>query len=287
MGARAIGSGTISFGLVSIPVKLYASAQPQATISFNLLHATCKSRLKQQYVCPKDDVVVGRDEIVKGYEFAKDQYVTFTDEELAALEEQASEAIEITEFLPLAAIDPVYYDKAYYLGPDKGADKAYRLLAEALRETGRAALARYAARGRQYLVLLRPMQIGLVMQQLRYADEVKSMGELGLVDTPVKDAELELAKALITRGASDEFHPERYRDEVKERVQALIRQKVEGHEITAAPTVPPRAQIIDLMEALKASLAGGPKGTAKAPVRAGVKRAAERPTRIRAKVSRK
>ena len=280
MAARAIGSGTITFGLVNIPVKLYSTGQAQATVSFNLLHKTCKGRLKQQYTCPKDDVVVPRDEMVKGYEFAKDQYVTFTDDELKALDEQATETIDITEFLPLASVDPVYYEKAYYLGPDKGADKAYRLLSTALADTDRAALAQYAARGKQYLVLLRPLQKGLVMQQLRHADEVKPFADVELTEPTLKPAELEMAKELIERGATDTFKPEQYTDEVKARMQALIQQKVDGQEITAAPSAPARGQIIDLMEALKASLQ-------KAPARSGVKPAVAKPAAARAKAARK
>ncbi len=260
MAARAIGSGTVTFGLVNIPVKLYTTGQPQSGISFNLLHRTCKSRLRQQYVCPKDETIVERGDMVKGYEFAKGQYVTFTDEELEQLEQQASEAIEITEFLPLAAVDPVFYEKAYYLGPDKGADKAYGLLTEALKKTDRAAIATYAARGKQYLVLLRPIDKGLVMQQLRYADEVKPFAEVPVGEAKVKDTELKLAMELIERGATDAFHPEQYHDEVKDRVRGIIEKKVEGEEITAQPAEAPRAQVIDLMEALKASLAGGKKG---------------------------
>lgn len=302
MAARAIGSGTITFGLVSIPVKLFSTGQSQATISFNLLHKTCKSRLKQQYLCAKEGVVVPRDEMVKGYEFAKDQYVAFTDDELKALDEQASEAIEITEFLPLASVDPVFFDKAYYLGPEKGADKAYRLLSQALAETNRAALAKYAARGKQYLVLLRPRDKGLVMQQLRYADEVKPMSEVELTDPTIKPAELALAKELIERGATDTFTPEAYTDDVKTRMQDLIQQKVDGQEISASPAAPAKAQIIDLMEALKASLQAGPKGPAKrsaagaavpadapaaTPLRAGVKPAAEKPAPKRVRAARK
>jgi len=292
MAARAIGTGTITFGLVTIPVKLFAAGEAQASVSFNLLHATCKSRLKQQYFCPKDDVVVDRGEMVKGYEFAKNQYVTFTDDELRALDEQATEAIDIVEFLPLSSVDPIYYDRAWYLGPDRGADKAYRLLGEALRQTGRVALARYATRGRQYLVLVRPLENGLVLQQLRYAEEVRPLAELGLGNPALTDAELTLAKELIERGAGEEFHPERYADDVKARVKALIQQKVEGHQITAAPAAAPRAQVIDLMEALKASLAaGGPAGTAPATpaggrARAGIKAAGKKPARARAKATR-
>ena len=257
MSARSIGSGTISFGLVSIPVKLFSATQSQAAISFNLLHAKCKSRLKQQYICPVDEnQIVERNDMVKGYEFAKDQYVTFTPEELKALEEKASQQIEISEFVPTEKIDPVYFDKAYYLGPEKGADRAYRLLAEAMRSTGRTALARYAARGKQYLVQLRPIDGGgLVMQQLMYSDEVRPFSEVEIPQGEVKPAELELAKQIIGQIAEDEFHPEKYEDDVKKRIQEQIQRKVEGQQIDLTPAEAPRTQVIDLMEALKASLA--------------------------------
>jgi len=263
MAARSIASGTISFGLVSIPVKLFSATQSQAAISFNLLHAKCKSRLKQQYICPRDEnMIVERNDMVKGYEFAKDQYVTFTPDELKALEEKASQQIEISEFVPTEKIDPVYFDKAYYLGPEKGADRAYRLLAEAMRATGRTALARYAARGKQYLVQLRPIDGGgLVMQQLMYTDEVRPFAEVEVPQGEVKPAELELAKQIIGQIAEDEFHPEKYEDDVKKRIHEQIQQKVEGHQIDLTPAEQPRPQVIDLMEALKASLAArGEKG---------------------------
>jgi DNA end-binding protein Ku len=170
MPARSIGTGTLSFGMVSIPIRTYAAGESSAAISFNLLHAKCKSRLKQQYVCPTDNEVVPRDQMVKGYEFQKDQYVTFTEDEIKAMAEEAQKAIEITEFVPASRVDPVYFDGAYYLGPDKGGEKAYRLLNEAMKKTGRAALAKWAARGKQYLVMIRPVGNGLVMQQLLYRD---------------------------------------------------------------------------------------------------------------------
>jgi DNA end-binding protein Ku len=254
MPARSIGTGTLSFGMVSIPIRLYSAGESASAVSFNLLHAKCKTRLKQQYVCPKDDEIVPRDQMVKGYEFAKDQYVTFTEEELKAMAEESQRAIEITEFVPAAAVDAVYYDGAYYLGPDKGGDKAYRLLNEAMKQTGRAALAKWAARGKQYLVLIRPSGKGLVMQQLLYADEVRPISEVPVEDAEVKETELKLAVQIIQQIARDEFHPESYEDEVRKRYHEAIQGKVEGQEITAAPEQP-RAQIIDLMEALKASLA--------------------------------
>jgi DNA end-binding protein Ku len=254
MAARSIGTGTVSFGMVSIPIRLYSAGESSAAVSFNLLHAKCKSRLKQQYICPKDNEIVPRDQMMKGYEFAKDQYVTFTDDELKAMGEESQKAIEITEFVPASQVDPVYFDGAYYLGPDKGGEKAYKLLAEAMKQTGRSALAKWAARGKQYLVLIRPTAGGLVMQQLLYADEVRSFAEVPVGDAEVKEPELKLAVQLVEQIASDEFHPENYTDEVRKRYLEAIQRKVEGQEVTTAPEAP-RAQIIDLMEALKASLA--------------------------------
>ncbi|HWW93310.1 MAG TPA: Ku protein [Vicinamibacteria bacterium] len=254
MSARSIGTGTISFGMVSIPIRLYSAGESSAAISFNLLHAKCKSRLKQQYICPKDNEIVPRDQMVKGYEFSKDQYVTFTEDELKSMAEETQKAIEITEFVPASQVDPIYFDGAYYLGPDKGGEKAYKLLAEAMKQTGRSALAKWAARGKQYLVLIRPTAAGLVMQQLLYADEVRSFAEVPVGDAEVKEPELKLAVQLVEQIASDEFHPENYTDEVRKRYLEAIQRKVEGQEVTTAPEAP-RAQIIDLMEALKASLA--------------------------------
>jgi DNA end-binding protein Ku len=255
MAPRSIGTGTISFGLVSIPVSLYLATQPSASISFNLLHAKCGSRLKQQYVCAKDGERVERDGMVKGYEFEKDRYVAFTAEELKALEELASQSIDIAEFVPERDVDPVYYDRAYHLGPGRGGAKAYRLLALALERAGKAALARYAARGKQYLVLVRARDGRLVMQQLYYADEVRSAEEVPVEEAEVKEAEVELALRLVEQTSSDAFHPERYADAVKQRMAEAIERKVAGQEIRAAAAPEPQAQVIDLMEALKASLA--------------------------------
>ena len=261
---RPLASGTISFGLVSIPVKLFSATESSAAISFNMLHAKCGGRVKQQYICPRDDnAVVPREEMVKGYEFAKDRYVTFTPDELKALEEKASQQIEIAEFVPTEKIDPVYFDKAYYLGPEKGADRAYRLLAEAMRRSGRTALARYAARGKQYLVQIRALpEGGLVMQNLMYADEIRPFSEVGVEPGEVKEQELALAKQIIEQISTDEFKPEKYEDDVRKRIQEQIQRKVEGQEIQVDEPVKAPTQIIDLMEALKASLAA--KGLAPA-----------------------
>ena len=265
MAARSIASLTVSFGLVSIPVKLFSATEASRAISFNLLHKACGSRLKQQYICIKEEVPVAREDMVKGYEFAKDQYVIFSPEELKALEEVGTHMAEITEFVPIDAVDPVYFDKAYYLGPDKGGAKPFALLASALRESKRCALGRWAARGKQYIVMIRPVEDGLVMQQLLYAGEVRSIKDLEIPKTEVKDAELKLAKQLIEQQASDTFDPTAYTNEVAARIEAAVQKKVEGEEITLAEAPEGGAQVIDLMEALRASLEKKAPARAKAP----------------------
>jgi DNA end-binding protein Ku len=260
MPARSIGTATISFGLVSVPVNLYSSAESKSSVSFNMLHKKCGSRLKQQYTCPKDNEVVARDETVKGYEMSKDQYVILTTEELKALEEKATSIIDIIEFVPLAQVDREYLEKVYYLGPDKGGDRAYRLLAEALRETGRAALGQYAARGQQHLILLRPLKGVLVMEQLHYADEVRSTAEVTVPQGDIKPLELKLAIQLIEQAANEAFEPSKYKDTVRERVMEMIQRKIEGQDITSDVVADGGTKILDLMEALKASLAGVKSG---------------------------
>jgi len=241
-------------------VSIYSASESKASVSFNMLHKKCGTRLKQQYICPKDNnEVVTRDETVKGYEFAKDQYVVLTAEELKSLEEKATSTIDVLEFVPLATVDREYMEKVYYLGPDKGGDRAYRLLAAALKETGRAALGQYAARGQQHLVLLRPLNGVLVMEQLHYADEVRPTTEVTIPPGDVKDAELKLAKQLIDQTSNEAFEPSKYKDTVRERVLETIQRKVEGQDITADITPGTDTKMLDLMQALKASLAGGEK----------------------------
>src|SRR5688572_8904622 len=270
MAARSIASLTISFGMVSIPVKLYSATEASRAMSFNLLHKACGSRLKQQYLCVKEDVPVAREDMAKGYEFAKDQYVMFTPEELKALEEAGTHSADITEFVPLKSVDPVYFDKAYYLGPDKGGAKPYALLARALKESGRCAVGRWAARGKQYIVMIRPLDAGLVeglvMQQLLYAPEVRSINDIDIPKTEVKPAELKLAQQLIEQQSSDKFDPAAYTDDVRARIEAAIQKKVEGQEITMAEEPEKGAQVIDLMEALRASLEKKPAKQATKPV---------------------
>jgi DNA end-binding protein Ku len=274
---RSIGSLTVSFGLVAIPVKLFTANQSSNAISFNLLHKADGSRLKQQYICQKDGAVVERDDMVKGYEFAKDQYVRFTPEEIKAMEEVGSHAVEISEFVPIESIDPVYYDKTYYLAPDKGAGKPYALLTEALKQAGRCGVGRWAARGKGYLVILRPIGDVLAMQQLHYAADVRLASEVEIPKPEVKPAELKLAQQLIDAQTAEKFDPDAYKDEVRGRIEAAIKKKVdEGQEITMAEPAPPgEGKVIDLMEALRASLErsgksreqASPLGPRKAPKR--------------------
>ena len=268
--ARSIGTGNISFGLVSIPVKLYSTSDHSASVRFNMLDPTDNSRVKQQYINPNSGEIVQRSDMVKGYEFAKGQYVTFSDQEIKDLMEKASPSIQITEFVPLENVEPIFFDKTYFLGPEQGGERAYRLLSEAMRQSGRSALARYAARGKQYLVMIRPYEDGLLMQQLHYHDEIKSFADVPLgEEVELKEGELELAMQLIDQIAAEEFAPENYEDEVRKRIWQVIEQKVEGREVTEAVEEAPKAQIIDLMEALKASLGEDDpeKKTARKPAR--------------------
>ena len=275
MAARSIGSGTISFGLVSIPVRLYvATSSQQAT--FNLLHEQCGTRIRQQLYCPHCERVVERNELVKGYQFERDHYVRFTDTELRAVEAAASPTIDIHEFVPLERVDPVYFENAHYLGPDKGGEKAYRLLSQAMRDTKRVALAQHVSHGKEHLVLIRPYDGGLVMHEMYYADEVRTFSEIP-TDGAVKlrDTETDLAKKLIEQLSATEFRPDQYRDEYRERLMEAVQKKVSGEEVTVAAPAPERAEVIDLMDALKKSLAGRKAGEqADTGARAGKRRPA-------------
>ena len=264
MAARSIASLTLSFGLVSIPVKLYSATESSSAVRFNLL-ARDGSRLKQQYVSEKDHAVVPRAEMVKGYEFEKDRFVLFSAEELKALEEASSPTIEIMSFIPEKTVDPLYYDKAYLLAPDKRGGKPYALLAEAMRKSGRCALAKWAWKAKQYVVQVRPVEDGLVLQQLLYADEVRSLKDLDIEPVAVSPGELQLALQLIDQISEEAYDPAQYVDEEKKRILAAIDAKIAGQEVVASAhdEAPSTAQVIDLMEALRASL--GKKVTA-APV---------------------
>jgi DNA end-binding protein Ku len=223
MPARAIGSGTISFGLVSIPVKLYTSASPQK-VQFHLLHKKCGGRMKQQYLCATDNEVVPREEMVKGYEYARSQLVQFSDEELEQLESERTGSIDIVEFVPSDSVDLVEVEKSYYLGPDKGGDKAYQLLGEAMERRGHAAVGRWAARGKEQLVLVCPYRDGLILHQMFYANEVRAFSDVPMPDTDeIKEPELALAVRLIEQIAVAAFEPVKYKDAVRERIEAYLK----------------------------------------------------------------
>ncbi len=257
MAARAMSTGTISFGLVNIPVKVFSANNSAEKISFHQLHADKKTRLKQQMYDPETGEIVPREKIVKGYEYAKDQYVIVNEEELDALELATSRSMDITEFVPLDSVDPLYFESGYYLGPDKGAERAYKLLAAALADARYAAVAKYVARGKQQLVVFRPLEGAIVMQQLRYAEEVKSLGEIPIPDAAVTEAELGLAKQFITAMAKPQFDINQYKDEYREKLRDMLDRKIKGEAVDLTPQPAPVAKVVDLMEALKASLARG------------------------------
>ena len=261
MPARSIDTATISFGLVSIPVKIYSTSERSHEIHFHLIHKDCGERLRQQYVCPRHGKV-DREDMAKGYELTKNNFVELEPEEIEALEAVASDELAIREFVPASAVDPIYVDRTYYLGPDKGGGRAYRLLRDALEHAKLVGIAAYSARGKEYIVMLRPFEDGLAIHQLRYADEIKPWDEVPIEKLPKPAAsELELAQQVIEQLTHDEFDPTRYKDEVKERVHALIAKKAKGGAIVAPPEAP-KPVVTDLMAALKASLAGAGKAPA-------------------------
>ena len=291
MAARSIASLSLTFGLVSIPVKLYSATESAGAVSFNMLTPD-GSRVRQQYVSAKDGQPVERSQLVKGYEFEKDRFVIFSGDELKALQESPSHTIDIVAFIPEKAVDPIFYDKGYFLAPDKRGAKPYQLLLAAMRKSGRCALATWAWKGKQYVVQVRPGEDGLVLQQLLYADEVRSMKDLDIEKANISEAELQLALQLIQQIAEDTYDPGRFEDKEKQRILAAIDEKIAGHQIVQPEEAQPAegAQVIDLMDALRASLGKTPAakrkgaGAASAEVipaaskdRKGVRRAPAKP----------
>jgi DNA end-binding protein Ku len=261
MSARALDTAMLSFGLVAIPVKIYTTSEPSHEVHFNLIHAGCGQRLKQQYVCPKHGAV-DREDMAKGFELTKGNYVELEKQELKALEAVASDEVLLAEFVPADAVDPLLIEKTYYLGPDKGGERAYRLFRDAIADAELVGIATYAARGKQYIVMVRPFEDGLVMHQLRYPDEVKAWSEIPVGRLPAPtSSELGLAQRVIETLRHDTFDPSQYKDEVKARVRKLIAEKAKGGEIVAPEREAP-APVTDLMAALKATL-----GAEEAPAR--------------------
>ena len=253
MSARAIASGTLTFGLVSVPFKIYTAASSHQT-SFNLLHQKCGGRMKQQYLCPVDSEIVERADMVKGFEFGKDTYVTFTEEELKALQSEKTDSLEVVEFVPEVEVDPLAVEKSFFLGPDKGGERGYQLLGRVMDEMAVVAVGRYWTRGKVQLVFIRPYQGGLVMHYAFYADEVRSFEGIAPEAEPeFKDIELEMARSFVSSLTNPDFRPGKYHDEYEDRVKAAVEMKIAGKAVNILPEAPTPA-ITDLFEALKRSL---------------------------------
>lgn len=258
---RALQSASLSFGLVNIPVKLYTAAHSKS-VAFHLLHAKDGSRIQEQMVCRLEDKPVDRKELVKGYEVSKGKYVEVTNEELDALEAEANRSVEIQEFVPVDCVDPVYFSKTYYLGPDKGGDKPYRLLAQAMHQEGQAAVAQFVQRGKEELVMVRSVSDNkLMLHILYYADEVRAFDE-SPAGKATSDRELELARQLIRQLQRQKWNPSRYHDTYRERVLALIKKKQAGEKVVTPKAPRAQGKVLDLMSALKQSLKSGKKSLA-------------------------
>lgn len=257
MALRPLRNATISFGLVAIPVRLY-TATSQEDISFNLLHESCGTRVNRKYWCPTHEAIVESDELIRGYQIRKGKYVTFTDDEIEALETDNNKALEITEFVDLDQIDPVYFERAYYLGPGEGGGKTYHLLASAMKKQNKVALARWISGRKEHLVVLRPYQKGVVLHTMYYADEVRDFGEIDVDASQVKDKEVKLAEMLINELSEDKFDPLRYKDEYRDRLLDRIEAKSQGEDIVSTPEDEEEGggEVIDIMEALRRSLEG-------------------------------
>ncbi len=271
MALRPLRNATISFGLVSIPVRFYTATKSE-DIHFNLLHASCGSRVNRKWWCPQHEKIVDSDELIRGFAVAKNKYVTLSDEEIDALETDDNRALDITEFVDLSEIDPVFYEKAYFLGPAPGGDKTYKLLATAMKKENKVAVARWVAGGKEHLVVVRPFQNGLVLHTMYYADEVRDFGAMDIDDAPVREKEIQLAEMLIDELTEKKFNPMAYKDEYRERLLARIKDKARGKTIVAEEKEEETGgEVVDIMEALRRSLE---KGTRRAPKPAARKRKA-------------
>jgi DNA end-binding protein Ku len=266
MAARSITTLSLSFGLVSIPVKLYSATESDTAIKFNML-APDGSRVEQQYVSKATGKKVERADMQKGYEFDTGRYVVFTKDELKALDESPSHLVEILAFVPEKEVDPIYYDKAYFIAPDKRGGKPYSLLRRAMEQSHRCALASWSFKGKTHIVQIRPTKGGLVFQVLLWGDEVRSIADLHIEDEPISDAELQLALKIIEQGEADTYDPSQYEDEEKKRVLAAIDAKIAGKQIVVPKEEAEASggQVIDLMEALRASLAKNANQKAPSP----------------------
>jgi len=282
MALRPLRNATISFGLVSIPVRFYTATKSE-DVHFNLLHASCGTRVNRKWWCPHHEKIVDSDELIRGYAISKNKYVTFEDEEIEALETDNSRALDITEFVDLKEVDPIFFEKAYFLGPAPGGGKTYKLLASAMKKQNRVAVARWVAAGKEHLVVIRPYDKGLMLHTMYYADEVRDFDSVDLEsDTPVREKEIQLAETLIDELTEEKFNPMQFKDEYRERLLERIREKSRGKTIEIEPREEEKGggEVIDIMEALRRSL-----GQGRAPAKRAPKRAAS--SRKRASSSRK
>ncbi len=250
--ASTVWKGHLTFGLVSLPVKLYSAARSE-TVSFNQLHKADHSRVKQVLFCQAEDKPVPRSELVKGYEYEKDKYVVIDDEDIRKVAPKTAKTMEILEFVRVAEVDPIYFESSYYMAPDEAGEKPYSLLFEALRETGYCALARLAMHNREHIVILRPAKHGILLHTMYYRDEIKMVEEFRTDTSIIKPAELTLAKTLIESLAAG-FDPDKYSDGYRANLKALIQAKIEGKDTVEPPAAVHMAPVIDIMEALKMSL---------------------------------
>jgi DNA end-binding protein Ku len=282
MALRPLRNANISFGLVNIPVRFYTATKSE-DVHFNLLHESCGTRVNRKYWCSHHEEIVSSDELIRGYEISKNSYVTFSEEELDALESDDNRALDITEFLDLSQIDPVFFEKAYFLGPAPGGGKTYKLLSAAMKKENKVALARWVSGNREHLVILRPFENGLVLHTMYYADEVRDFGAVEVEDAPLKDKEIKLAEMLIDELTEKKFDPLRYKDDYRERLMDRIRDKSKGKPIVSEKKEEEEGgEVIDIMEALRRSLEGGRSPARRAPSRE-QKSAAKAPaTRARA-----
>jgi DNA end-binding protein Ku len=257
MALRPLRNASISFGLVNIPVRFYTATKSE-DIHFNMLHESCGTRVNRKWWCPHHEAIVSQDELIRGYAISKTSYVTFTDEEIETLETDDNRALEITEFLDLQQIDPVFFEKAYFLGPAPGGGKTYKLLAEAMSKEHKVALARWVSANREHLVIIRPFQNGLVLHTMFYADEVRDFGAIEIEDAPIKEKEVKLAEMLIDELTEKKFNPLQYRDEYRQRLLERIEAKSQGEAIVSEEREEQKeGEVIDIMEALRRSLEGG------------------------------
>lgn len=250
--ASTVWKGHLTFGLVSLPVKLFTAARAE-TVSFNQLHRTDHSRVKQKWVCAAEGCEVERSEMVKGYEYEKDRYVVVDDEDIKKMAPKTAKVMEILEFVRSAEVDPTYYEKSYYMAPDDAGEKPYALLFESLKRSEYVGLARISMHNREHIVILRPSDQGITLHTMYFEDELRKSEAFRTDTSLVKEKELEMASMLV-QALAGKFDPSRYKDSYRENLKAMIEAKIAGQEIVA-PAEPQQTKVIDIMDALKASLA--------------------------------